>query len=192
VTQRRQIIELAREIRDLYVRSCALATRYNETLNADARELRDACRARPQKLVPELEYFENIFDRHEAMQKAMAHPRVKLRQQIIGTALWLVIFALAWQGLQVGGSLLGGLIVPTVLAVAAIVIHQRLILGSAPFRRCLREQLVARGVPICVGCGYDLRGQVEPRCSECGERAPHLRNRAAGETRGMGGMAHVR
>jgi len=35
-------------------------------------------------------------------------------------------------------------------------------------RRSLREQLVAKGVPICVRCGYDLRGQIEPRCPECG------------------------
>ncbi len=35
-------------------------------------------------------------------------------------------------------------------------------------RRSLREQLVAKGVPICVACGYDLRGQIEPRCPECG------------------------
>lgn len=35
-------------------------------------------------------------------------------------------------------------------------------------RRSLREQLAAKGVPICVGCGYDLRAQIEPRCPECG------------------------
>ena len=35
-------------------------------------------------------------------------------------------------------------------------------------RRFLRQELVARGIPICVKCGYDLQGQAEPRCSECG------------------------
>lgn len=35
-------------------------------------------------------------------------------------------------------------------------------------QRSLREQLVARGVPICIACGYDLRGQTTPRCPECG------------------------
>ena len=35
-------------------------------------------------------------------------------------------------------------------------------------RRYLREQLVARGQPICLKCGYDLRGQIEARCPECG------------------------
>ena len=37
-----------------------------------------------------------------------------------------------------------------------------------PVRRMLRERLAADGVPICVPCGYDLRGQTSPRCPECG------------------------
>lgn len=35
-------------------------------------------------------------------------------------------------------------------------------------RRRLRRELYARGIPICVACGYDLRGQTESRCPECG------------------------
>jgi hypothetical protein len=35
-------------------------------------------------------------------------------------------------------------------------------------RRSLREQLCAIGVPVCIACGYDLRGQADPRCPECG------------------------
>ena len=34
-------------------------------------------------------------------------------------------------------------------------------------RRHLRERLVQLGVPICIPCGYDLRGSKE-RCPECG------------------------
>ena len=34
--------------------------------------------------------------------------------------------------------------------------------------RChLRERLVQLGVPICIPCGYDLRGSTD-RCTECG------------------------
>ena len=36
------------------------------------------------------------------------------------------------------------------------------------FHRFLRERLLALGVPVCLKCGYDLRGQTEPRCPECG------------------------
>ncbi len=35
-------------------------------------------------------------------------------------------------------------------------------------RRNLRKELVKIGVPICIHCAYDLRGQIEPRCPECG------------------------
>ena len=35
-------------------------------------------------------------------------------------------------------------------------------------RRFLRVQLVKKGVSVCLNCGYQLRGQVEPRCPECG------------------------
>lgn len=37
-----------------------------------------------------------------------------------------------------------------------------------PMQQCLRQELNKRGIPICMKCGYDLRGQVEPRCPECG------------------------
>ncbi len=36
-------------------------------------------------------------------------------------------------------------------------------------RRALRQALVAEGIPICVPCGYDLRGLPGPCCPECGE-----------------------
>ncbi|MGB0717454.1 MAG: hypothetical protein ACPGXK_16375, partial [Phycisphaerae bacterium] len=48
-----------------------------------------------------------------------------------------------------------------------------------PLQRSLRETLRRHGVPICLGCGYDLRGhdqadrdssiEESPRCPECGE-----------------------
>jgi membrane associated rhomboid family serine protease len=38
-------------------------------------------------------------------------------------------------------------------------------------RGALRLWLVEHGYPVCLACGYDLRGQVEPRCPECGTPA---------------------
>lgn len=43
-------------------------------------------------------------------------------------------------------------------------------MARAAARRVLRHELAKRGIPICLHCGYDLRGQTEPRCPECGER----------------------
>jgi hypothetical protein len=36
-------------------------------------------------------------------------------------------------------------------------------------RRSLREQLNVAGRPTCMQCGYDLRGQIDRRCPECGQ-----------------------
>lgn len=38
-------------------------------------------------------------------------------------------------------------------------------------RRWLRRELVRHGEPICIDCGYDLRGLPEWRCPECGAGA---------------------
>ena len=35
--------------------------------------------------------------------------------------------------------------------------------------RSLRLMLVEQRVPVCLDCGYDLRGQLQPRCPECGQ-----------------------
>jgi len=36
----------------------------------------------------------------------------------------------------------------------------------------IRRELAARGYRICIHCGYDLRGQTELRCPECGLAFP--------------------
>jgi predicted RNA-binding Zn-ribbon protein involved in translation (DUF1610 family) len=47
-------------------------------------------------------------------------------------------------------------------------------------RRSLRLQLQEMSIPVCLHCGYDLRGQVDPRCPECGQPFdPALLNRHA-------------
>ncbi len=35
-------------------------------------------------------------------------------------------------------------------------------------RQKLRKELAARGIPICIRCGYDIRGLTDARCPECG------------------------
>jgi predicted RNA-binding Zn-ribbon protein involved in translation (DUF1610 family) len=42
-------------------------------------------------------------------------------------------------------------------------------------RRSLWRQLGERGIPICVCCGYDLRGQTSHCCPECGATIERLR-----------------
>jgi hypothetical protein len=45
--------------------------------------------------------------------------------------------------------------------VIGVVFHRRL-------TALVRKRLLELGIPICLHCGYDLRGQTEPRCPECG------------------------
>ncbi len=49
----------------------------------------------------------------------------------------------------------------------------------------LRERLIWLGIPLCRHCGYDLRGQIEPRCPECGRTFdPALLNRQCSDNAG--------
>lgn len=57
------------------------------------------------------------------------------------------------------------------ILLAASVISFKMRRGSGSLfsiRRSLRYQLVRKGIPICIHCGYDLRGQVQYNCPECG------------------------
>ncbi|MHC5108401.1 MAG: hypothetical protein ACYTHJ_00815 [Planctomycetota bacterium] len=38
-----------------------------------------------------------------------------------------------------------------------------------PVRTEVRRQVLARGLPICIRCGYDLTGNVTGSCPECGD-----------------------
>ena len=124
------------------------------------------------KRYPELRRFESRKDAH-AVLKAWQ------RQLMKSPRFWLVLFVYT-----IGVGVFVALImismrqwfrVPMNLFIAVVVVVTG---GSGTVgitwflrnrcRRYLREQLVARGVPICLKCGYDLRGQVAPRCPECG------------------------
>ena len=72
--------------------------------------------------------------------------------------------SLAFWGLS-GEGWVGG-VIAGVYPFAVAIGSQYLV--RKPLIRYLREQLAAKGVPICIECGYDLRGQVDPRCPECG------------------------
>ena len=39
---------------------------------------------------------------------------------------------------------------------------------TRPYIRFVRRYLQERGIAVCLNCGYDLRGQRDPRCPECG------------------------
>lgn len=62
---------------------------------------------------------------------------------------------------HVQGFVAGGVLV-------LLLFHGYDMLWRRPALRLLRRRLNELGRPVCAQCGYDLRGQTEPRCPECG------------------------
>lgn len=60
------------------------------------------------------------------------------------------------------GGLTGGIIGGSITGIVQIFFRR-------PLQLEIRKRLVEKGIPICISCGYDLRGQIEPRCPECGK-----------------------
>lgn len=125
------------------------------------------------KQYPELEHFERedvpgvasealTFAKHEvtrtwrfwltvlvllAVYMVMMIVAVRVMTQYFGSPDWAV-------GLGSGGC---GIVTSSVVWV----------LFKNHTRRHLRKKLIQLGVPICLPCGYDLRGSTD-RCPECG------------------------
>jgi len=163
-----QIDQLVREIRDLYVRHCALADQYNKLQIAEAASLKEKFRARSHPALPELERFESAFDAMDAMQTAQNEPDIKRRREWAMLVTWLVSFYFCWKLMQYSSSLLVPVVVCVALGAVMIFIGQHSVFGRNAIQRSLRRQLRERGVAICISCGYDLRGQTVARCPECG------------------------
>lgn len=133
-------------------------------------------RNRYARVLPELTRFDSADEARAAlrahMRQAVRSPAVWLRiclmiAGLIGGTSLLVYLAIPYLGAHgappwlVGG--LTGFLVGGSAGYGANVVFRR------PLRRYLRNVLVEKGVPICLPCGYDLRGLPEPRCPECGE-----------------------
>jgi hypothetical protein len=61
-----------------------------------------------------------------------------------------------------GFALLGCLMGTVAIGTLALLTRRR------RAREC-RILLCESSIPVCLHCGYDLRGQTEPRCAECGQ-----------------------
>ncbi len=109
------------------------------------------------QLYPELSRFET------AVQARRAHGRAMLR-----TGLGILLFVLIC-----GGPLILPLEPPRYVFWLGLPLWLAMpwavtLLFRRKVRQHLRRELVKCGVPICIKCAYDLRGQDEPRCPECG------------------------
>lgn len=125
---------------------------------------------------PELASFASDEERHRAWKRAL---RALLRSwtywavllvgtpAVVASIVLYARFAMPWissMGL-VSAPLVSGVVGGVVGGSASV---WSVALFRRRIARSLREQLLDAGVPVCLACGYDLRGQVEPRCPECG------------------------
>jgi len=119
------------------------------------------------KRYPELELFPAGRERHVVFHKAMRGIWNSWRFRLAYVTSYLVIFGGGWllgsySGLDRRVVFLYYLFMATGITLQG---HWFLARG---IRASLRKMASQRGVPICVSCGYDLRGQIERRCPECG------------------------
>lgn len=85
-----------------------------------------------------------------------------------GSAMWalgLDRYA-GWLGSNAGSSAV--VISLTSLPVALISLFLARGICAGKFQKAIRWTLLAKGYPLCLHCGYDLKGQTTPRCPECG------------------------
>jgi hypothetical protein len=74
------------------------------------------------------------------------------------------VFGLTSRAARTGlAGLVGGVLGALLGPLLEFLLHHRRI------QQALREVLVKQEIAVCLGCGYDLRGQTEPRCPECGQ-----------------------
>ena len=127
---------------------------------------------RSSKRYPELEHFESRKEAqavlHAWQKKLMKMPRfwLALIAYTAGTGLLvsLVLISLRpW--FRLPQSMFGGIVGGITGGSGTVMLTWS---WRRRCRRYLRAQLIERGIPICLKCGYDLRGQVDPRCPECG------------------------
>ncbi len=127
------------------------------------------------KFYPEISRFDSPEEARAVLRSWQKHlmkqPRfwLALCGYVIGVACTIgVLMEAMRRWVQLPAALYGGIIGGVIGGSAMLAVNW---LWRSKCRRFLRHELIARGVAICLKCGYDLRGQTTPRCPECGTAA---------------------
>jgi len=125
-----------------------------------------------ERIFPEVTYFEILEERRKAWALATKLPRGGLLAYCVILVVVLAVappmaqfLLLSLPGVDEVPPVFNGVVVALIVVPAPMVtawIFRRKV------QRSLRQQLTERGRPICLECGYDLRGQTVSRCPECG------------------------
>jgi hypothetical protein len=130
------------------------------------------------KHISELESLDTQEDRAALFEYLC--DRVTRRPESSGRITHDITMFLLRQALEFGPGVVficgaGLLPVPlwvTMLLFAAVYVPLQLIvvlwIEKWRIRKLARDYILLRGRPMCLSCGYDLRGQEVPRCPECG------------------------
>ena len=127
---------------------------------------------------PELESLPNDAARKEVTRDADRLSRTRLRRFLSFAVSMAIMLPFIICGFRFPSAIRPSWFTPALDYGASIVLIS-LLSGAAGlievfvtrrrYVQCLRWLIRERGVLICTGCGYDLRGQTEPRCPECGQ-----------------------
>jgi len=115
----------------------------------------------------ELERFETLDDRRQVIERVK--DAVGKRESYIGLLLLFTLgfFAVDWAVRKPFG--LPDWLVPIKPGIAMVISgFVALYLMRRRLRPVLWQFMNERAMPTCMKCGYDLRGQVDRRCPECG------------------------
>ncbi len=125
------------------------------------------------RLYPELLLLDSVEDRRAVL--ADCHRRYKREKRLtVPIAIYCGVWGVA--GAQVMSPEFGGDVLPSNLAVRAAIVLALVLSGVLPLawfvhkrsRQFIRRALIERGVPVCLQCGYALRGNTSGVCPECG------------------------
>lgn len=131
---------------------------------------------------PELRYFGTRKERR-VLWKDYSHSPGVGERILYGGCIWVVFFVtwgfvgdhLEELGLpRIARMIVSGAVCGLFFGGLHYYLHNR------TYRRYMRKRLQEQGLAICIPCGYNLRGQVEARCPECGERFDERLLRAGG------------
>jgi hypothetical protein len=117
--------------------------------------------------LPECRLFRNEEERNAALILACKRTTGTVAFWLPLAILWTAAFILTRRLLPpfIPNILLGPALS---LPCGAACLYPTLWLKRRRIKRLLREQLIGLGIPVCLHCGYNVRGQTEPRCPECG------------------------